>query len=74
MYISGKYKSPTMSEKQLIKTNKKLNTKVVPMLVKCPVIVPLIELQLSDQVCASKRGLCYMEVRDSVEKHECLGN
>lgn len=33
------------------------------MLVKCPVIVPLIELQLRDQVCASKRGSCYMEVR-----------
>lgn len=46
------------------------------MLVKCPVIVPLIELQLSDQACASKRGSCYMEgdtIRDSVEKYECLG-
>lgn len=47
------------------------------MLVKCPVIVPLIELQLSDQACASKRGSCYMAgdtIRDSVEKYECLGN
>lgn len=54
-----------MSEKQthLTKKNPKKQTKVVPMLVKCPVIVPLIELQLRDQVCASKRGSSYMEVR-----------
>lgn len=46
------------------------------MLVKCPVIVPLIELQVTKCV-HQKGGSCYMErntIRDSVEKYECLGN
>lgn len=45
------------------------------MLVKCPVIVPLIELQVTK--CVHQKGSCYMErntISDSVEKYECLGN